>query len=676
MKKMRILSLVLALAGALALSSVAEAKSVNWNKTESSGMFLYNTNWTNFPNDNGWGSALANPNISITYQAQVRNMSSGGTILPDGASIPVGTQLRFEPLPYSGSDISWFGSGYAADSPNGHWVANATPPGSWCDPADYAGGYFSVSRYSAYIPLSINPPANSVNHGGTAGLSCDASRQNCTVTSPGSINTTFTFNATYGKFYYSYDGYDVSLFGGYTGPVSCHYQARPLNFTPVAYGNGWLCMDSGVGGPKCSLYNVGSAYTLSVPVQTISYSLFAVSSNNPPAAPVISGPATGSAGTAYSWTATSRDSDGDTLRYGYDWDLNGSIDQWMPAAGFVPSGTSQSASYSWVAPGAHTFQVLAQDSKGASSSWSSYTITLTSVVNGLCGAANGIATLLPPGIGLCTSGTPTAVTPAAAPGPYSWTCQGSGGGANASCSAPYDIPAPSFDLKINGSDGPLAVSLGTNLNIVWTPVTNAVSCTGSGNGWNTPPAKSLAGGSDNVSATAAALYALTCYNAEGDATTDTVSVSLANILKVCEGSCSSSFMRGKSGAPQSFTMARGSSKSLVACYNPAADCSDPSGNVTAAFTEGGGSAISLSGTNPVIVTANAPGTESMSASYSGQTANMDVTVICVPTTSCAADPRGDDYCPSETYTIDDSCGTTLTCNGRRTCDYNWKEVAP
>ncbi len=31
-------------------------------------------------------------------------------------------------------------------------------------------------------------------------------------------------------------------------------------------------------------------------------------------------------------------------------------------------------------------------------------------------------------------------------------------------------------------------------------------------------------------------------------------------------------------------------------------------------------------------------------------------------------------CPNQSLTIDDGCGGTVTCNGTRTCDFNWKEV--
>lgn len=53
-------------------------------------------------------------------------------------------------------------------------------------------------------------------------------------------------------------------------------------------------------------------------------------------------------------------------------------------------------------------------------------------VNGECGNSNGGTFTESPSTGLCTAGTATAV---AGSGPWTWTCQGSNGGSDASCSA-------------------------------------------------------------------------------------------------------------------------------------------------------------------------------------------------------------------------------------------------
>jgi outer membrane protein OmpA-like peptidoglycan-associated protein len=60
-------------------------------------------------------------------------------------------------------------------------------------------------------------------------------------------------------------------------------------------------------------------------------------------------------------------------------------------------------------------------------------------VNGLCGAANGVAGVDQPREGLCSAGTVTAVS---GDGPWNWNCLGQNGGMTVSCTAPLMPPAP------------------------------------------------------------------------------------------------------------------------------------------------------------------------------------------------------------------------------------------
>ena len=125
-------------------------------------------------------------------------------------------------------------------------------------------------------------------------------------------------------------------------------------------------------------------------------------------------------------------------------------------------------------------------------------------------------------------------------------------------------------------------------------------------------------------------------------------------------------------------MATGSTRNLVACWNIVTDCSVGSGDVTSstAWSESGGATVSLSGTNPKVVTANSAGSESVTATYSGSSPSTTISVGCVPSITCGTAPEGLNHCPADTYTVGDGCGNTLSCHGRRACDFNWKEVAP
>ena len=101
------------------------------------------------------------------------------------------------------------------------------------------------------------------------------------------------------------------------------------------------------------------------------------STNSVPTTPVITGPTSGFTKTNYAYTFRSTDPDSDTIRYGIDWDGNGSIDEYVPALGYVPSGTTSSTSHSWNSSNTQTFKALAQDSKGATSGWASYTVNMS-----------------------------------------------------------------------------------------------------------------------------------------------------------------------------------------------------------------------------------------------------------------------------------------------------------
>jgi len=59
--------------------------------------------------------------------------------------------------------------------------------------------------------------------------------------------------------------------------------------------------------------------------------------------------------------------------------------------------------------------------------------SVTAPINGSCGSANGSSTTTAPTTNLCSAGAATTVSGA---GPWTWSCNGSNGGTNASCSAP------------------------------------------------------------------------------------------------------------------------------------------------------------------------------------------------------------------------------------------------
>lgn len=97
------------------------------------------------------------------------------------------------------------------------------------------------------------------------------------------------------------------------------------------------------------------------------------------------------------------------------------------------------------------------------------TFTLNTPENGACGSALGQPTLAAPSANLCSAGTASALTGAASG--WTWTCDGSNGGAQASCQAPkgYTV-TPS--ASANGSISPATaqvVAVNTQASFTVTP---------------------------------------------------------------------------------------------------------------------------------------------------------------------------------------------------------------
>ena len=353
---------------------VTEAKSVTYSSTA-------------FPTDGCFG---VNMSYSITYKADVYNDSAGGIALNDGDSVPTGAQIRFQEGPYIDSDISWFATGWTSSSPYGAWVA--------------ASGRPTADKFSTYVEpfigthtgvLSVNFPINyTVTHTGTAGLSCNSSGNLCTVTSPGSIDAQVNFINRPAEGITSLDGgcndgwvlsskIDYSL--GYPMPIGGGYDydwsGNNITFWG-AYDRGWVVPPPNPYVLSNYDYSSGTYRTTSgIPSQTIPFTLTAVAVGNPPTPPTIVGPTTGITDTAYTFTLTGTDPDGDTIRYGLDWNSDNLVDQQIPpstgvpSTDYVPSGTEQSVDHTWPSIGTYTFQALTQDVNSGSSGWTTHTIT-------------------------------------------------------------------------------------------------------------------------------------------------------------------------------------------------------------------------------------------------------------------------------------------------------------
>ncbi|NPV61381.1 MAG: PKD domain-containing protein [Methanotrichaceae archaeon] len=100
--------------------------------------------------------------------------------------------------------------------------------------------------------------------------------------------------------------------------------------------------------------------------QSLPASISITSSTTPPDKPQMpSGPASGFAGSLYSYSASATDPDGDLVKYIFDWGDKSSSETEL-----VSSGTSASASHTWSTPGDYKVSAKAVDSQGYESEWS------------------------------------------------------------------------------------------------------------------------------------------------------------------------------------------------------------------------------------------------------------------------------------------------------------------
>lgn len=330
---------------------VANATSVSWNITEGA---LHSPD-TSFGSRNA-SANVYNPVMSFEYRAYVKNADTGEIIIP-GGTVAVGTRLEFSFDTHQSSDVSWVGSGGAYDSPYGEWRSGATAPTRQCHADDFVmsgwsntNGGFGYGNYSMYVNMAVHPPIKTVL--GLSGLSCDTPASDgsvvCTANGSGTIPAEFSFDETYAKFY-------PQIKSG----TQCRVYNQPMSISHTTW-----------------QYAYGTS--LSIPEKTISYPIvIAGEEGSEPNDPSVSAALGGQCivGTPFSITMSATDADGDSVRYGIDWDADDSIDQFAPASGYVSSGTSQTATRTYSEAGDKTIQVLAQDQHGYSSGWSEFSFS-------------------------------------------------------------------------------------------------------------------------------------------------------------------------------------------------------------------------------------------------------------------------------------------------------------
>lgn len=347
---------VLLVLGTLFLSPLAaHAESTQWTETYTA--FLYSVERIL-----GAAAGFKNPSVTVEYRAYIEDLDTGAR-LGNAATVPVGTRLRLAFDTHQYTDITWFATGAMFDSPYGDW--RTSPPPVACHPKDYIGRDTDGKVADAFASLTVRPPTKDIS--GTSGLSCkppasDGS-QICITSAPGTYHPLFSFAATEGHFYPRFLARQTQCAG---------------NNLPMALSDDPYATEIPTG--------PGQTFVVDVPTQTIPFTIHVIEApENPdlhtPTTPTLTFGAC-TAGQPHTITMTSTDPDNNQLRYGIDWDADGSLDQFIPATGYVPSGITQTASRTYSLAGAKTVKVLVQDTNGLTSGWATVSFNCANASSG------------------------------------------------------------------------------------------------------------------------------------------------------------------------------------------------------------------------------------------------------------------------------------------------------
>jgi hypothetical protein len=298
-------------------------------------------------------------------------------------------------------------------------VAGAAAPAARCSENDKIITFSSNAwgTISFYTPFAVAPPQSTITN---TGLDCGAPAADrtvsCTAATAGNASAKFDFGSTYGRFYfhtYAAANTTSNWAGKLASPnfgLGIISPTEPMRLSTAATNDrgsvgyadsgyviddawgvnghnhrvafsGWLVTD-GRGLQPLVVWKgsyIPQPYDVPITETTISCPITVVDRvGSPPNSPAISGDVC-TAGSPRSLTVIATDPDADKIRYAVDWDANGTIDKFVPAAGYVPSGTSRTASRTYATAGIKRVKVLTQDETGLTSSWSTHVFTCSGV---------------------------------------------------------------------------------------------------------------------------------------------------------------------------------------------------------------------------------------------------------------------------------------------------------
>lgn len=368
-------------------------------------------------------------NIKIRYSATVTDADSG-EIIQNGATVPTGTRLRLSFTDHQNSDITWAGSkhwryllsylrmrhgwGYWGwwiwreqtfwnlypRFNSGVWVENGELPNATCRDEDliFTDRIWRYNRYLLgnilnYVTIAVKKPSHTLK--GTENFNCEQEGADtiCTMDAEGDSIFNFVFGESNLNAYHSYKrpkynnwswgGFDTCLGvndpmykrnASYSVSSNCSEYGRCWNDSSRSYYNYSFSYKQGEDSPNTPYYF--TPFEITVPEQTISYSISVENQNSAPNIPTVTGDENILLGDTATFQITGTDVDADTIRYGIDWGEDGKVDQWLPESGYTLSSTTISTSYTWGENGEMKFKVLSEDANDARSDWTEFTINI------------------------------------------------------------------------------------------------------------------------------------------------------------------------------------------------------------------------------------------------------------------------------------------------------------
>jgi hypothetical protein len=340
----------------------AEAATLQWSKNVPNLCRMYNGYKAGTEGKPMCRPSLKSVSAQVSYYTRVTNAETG-EVIACGSTVPNGTKVKYEFVPYKYTHITWTRTGNVNDTPYGAWVNNADQPSGERCTSEYYVGRSAGGRTKIYAAFTAAPPTKTIS--GLPSTRCttaaDGVSKICTLTQEGEVNAQFHFAQTHGRFYYAQVG------DGTTECTSWKDLAAP---TPKGnWPSRWETTPI-----------EREPYRLQVPAQSTSCIINVEPApevpTTPPQRPNLAAAAGACVvGQAYAISMTATDPDGDKVRYLIDWNNDGSADQFVPASGYVNSGAPQTASKTFASAGSKTVRVRAQDDKGASSAWGSMTFS-------------------------------------------------------------------------------------------------------------------------------------------------------------------------------------------------------------------------------------------------------------------------------------------------------------